>query len=50
MAAGGQRLVGYVVAAAGAALDGRRRCGRALSRQLPEYMVPSAFVVLDGCR
>ena len=43
---GGQRLIGYVVAAAGAALDtAALRC--ALSRQLPDYMVPSALVVLE---
>ena len=46
-AGGEQRLVGYVVPAAGAA-RGRggsfvRRCRRAL----PDYMVPSAFVVLE---
>ena len=42
-----KRLVGYVVAAAAA----RRRCGgaaRACWRErLPDYMVPSAFVVLE---
>src|SRR5438309_3060495 len=39
-AGGGQRLIGYVVAAGGAVLDttGLRS---ALSRQLPDYMVPS---------
>ena len=43
---GGQRLIGYVVAAPGAVLDtaGLRA---ALSRQLPDYMVPSALVVLE---
>ena len=46
MGRGGQRLIGYVVAAAGAVLDtaGLRA---ALSRQLPDYMVPSALVVLE---
>src|SRR5205085_6171615 len=39
-------LVGYVVAAAGAAVDvGALRA--ALGRELPDYMVPSALVVLD---
>ena len=44
--AGHQRLIGYVVAAAGAAPDpaGLRS---ALSQQLPDYMVPSALVVLE---
>ena len=46
MAAGGQRLVGYVVAAAGAVLDAAA-LRAALSRQLPDYMVPSALVVLE---
>ena len=27
-----------------------RRCGRILRQSLPDYMVPSAFVVLDGFR
>ena len=44
--AGGQRLVGYVVAAAGAVVDvGALRA--ALGRALPDYMVPSALVVLE---
>ena len=47
--AGGQRLIGYVVAAAGAALD-TAALRAALSRQLPDYMVPSALVVLERCR
>ena len=46
MASGGQRLVGYVVAAAGAAVDAAA-LRAALSRQLPDYMVPSALVVLE---
>ena len=41
-----ERLVGYVVAAAGAALDAGGAAG-ALSGRLPDYMVPSALVVLD---
>ncbi len=44
---GDQRLAGYVVPAAGAALDPaalREGCGRVL----PGYMVPSAVVVLDA--
>ena len=44
--AGGQRLIGYVVAAAGAVLD-TAALRAALSRQLPDYMVPSALVVLE---
>ena len=43
---GGLRLVGYVVAAPGAELDASA-LRSALSRQLPDYMVPSALVVLD---
>ena len=44
---GDKRLVAYVVAAAGRAVPMRRRCGRILGSSLPDYMVPSAFVVLD---
>ena len=44
--AGGQRLIGYVVAAADAVLD-TAALRAALSRQLPDYMVPSALVVLE---
>ena len=44
--AGGQRLIGYVVAASGAALD-TAALRAALARQLPDYMVPSALVVLE---
>ena len=43
---GQARLVGYVVAASGAGLDVASLRG-ALGRRLPEYMVPSALVVLD---
>ena len=43
---GQARLVGYVVASSGAALDVASLRG-ALSRRLPDYMVPSALVVLD---
>jgi hypothetical protein len=44
---GQARLVGYVVASAGASLD-VASLRSALVRRLPEYMVPSALVVLDG--
>jgi amino acid adenylation domain-containing protein len=45
--AAGRRLVGYVVAAAGVTLEvGELR--RQLKERLPEYMVPSAFVVLEA--
>ena len=44
--AGGQRLIGYVVAAAGAVVD-IAALRSALSRQLPDYMVPAALVVLE---
>jgi acyl-coenzyme A synthetase/AMP-(fatty) acid ligase len=44
---GGKRLVGYVVAAGAGPM--RRRCVR-IWASLPEHMVPSAFVVLDGFR
>ena len=47
MTPGSKRLVAYVVAAAGAAAGAPRRCGRMWRRCLPDYMVPSAFVVLD---
>ncbi|WP_433628263.1 non-ribosomal peptide synthase/polyketide synthase [Nocardia sp. CA-120079] len=40
----GQQLVAYVVAETGVDTDAMKS---ALSRQLPAYMVPSAFVVLD---
>ncbi|MFX0576171.1 non-ribosomal peptide synthase/polyketide synthase [Nocardia nepalensis] len=43
----GQQLVAYVVAAAGATVD-TDAVKSALTRQLPAYMVPSAYVVLDA--
>ena len=49
---GDQRLVGYVVAAAGWPGDGAgtwaRRRGSIAAARLPEYMVPAAVVVLDA--
>ena len=45
-AGGEQRLVGYVVPAAGAVPD-VAQLRAALSSALPDYMVPSAFVVLE---
>ena len=44
--AGGQQLVGYVVLAAGAAADAAALRSHVGAR-LPDYMVPSAIVVLD---
>ncbi|HEX8186752.1 MAG TPA: alpha/beta fold hydrolase, partial [Pyrinomonadaceae bacterium] len=45
-AAGGGRLVAYVAGAGGEAPEAEALRGE-LKRRLPEYMVPSAFVVLD---
>ena len=43
---GGKRLVGYVVAAAGRSLNAAELRSH-VAGLLPDYMVPSAFVVLD---
>ncbi len=44
---GNKRLVGYLVPATGQSID-VEALKPALARTLPEYMVPSAFVVLDA--
>jgi natural product biosynthesis luciferase-like monooxygenase protein/amino acid adenylation domain-containing protein len=44
---GDKRLVAYVVAQPGPLLDGSE-LGRHLARQLPDYMVPSAFVLREA--
>jgi acyl carrier protein len=44
---GDQRLIGYVVAAAGAQFDADA-ARTTLRAKLPEYMIPNLFMVLDG--
>ena len=46
---GHKRLVAYVVAAAAAGVDAAALRAH-LGGSLPDYMVPSAFVVLERCR
>lgn len=45
--AGSARLIGYIVADHGMGPPGDGELRRRLSRVLPDYMVPSAFVTLD---
>ena len=45
---GNKRLVAYVVPAAGQARRCRWACARIWASSLPDYMVPAAFVMLDG--
>jgi amino acid adenylation domain-containing protein len=47
-AGGGRRLVAYVVCAAGAEAPGAAELRGHVRARLPEYMAPSAFVVLDA--
>jgi amino acid adenylation domain-containing protein len=47
-AGGGRRLVAYVVCAAGAEVPGAAELRGHVRARLPEYMAPSAFVVLDA--
>ncbi|HEY4111751.1 non-ribosomal peptide synthetase, partial [Puia sp.] len=42
---GGNRLIGYIVPAAGSTLEALRTC---LAGQLPEFMLPSLWVVLEA--
>ena len=46
---GDKRLVAYVVAGAGHGPDAAALRAH-LGASLPDYMVPSAFVVLESCR
>ncbi|WKB55581.1 non-ribosomal peptide synthetase [Eleftheria terrae] len=46
-AAGGQRLVAYLLGTPGAGLD-PQALRQALAQQLPDYMVPAAYVVLPA--
>jgi acyl-coenzyme A synthetase/AMP-(fatty) acid ligase len=45
---GVKRLVAYLVPAAGQATPSTEDLRRRVGRTLPDYMVPSAFVTLDG--
>jgi amino acid adenylation domain-containing protein len=45
---GDRRLVAYVVAEGGAGEEGAGRWREYLRERLPEYMIPSAFVLLDS--
>ena len=44
---GGKQLVGYVVPATGGACRTALRCSAVWPSVLPDYMVPTAYVVLD---
>ena len=46
--AGDKRLIGYVVGKAGGALPDAAGLRAHVGKQLPDYMVPAAFVVLDA--
>ena len=46
--AGDKRLIGYVVGKAGHAVPDAAGLRAHVGKQLPDYMVPSAFVVLDA--
>ena len=46
--AGDKRLIGYVVGKAGSAVPDAAGLRAHVGKQLPDYMVPSAFVVLDA--
>ena len=45
---GDRRLVGYVIAAAGASAPDAASLRAHVARSLPDYMVPAGFVVLDA--
>jgi acyl carrier protein len=44
---GKKRLIGYVVAATGKTALDTKELGRLLAKKLPDYMVPSEFILLD---